>query len=82
MLIIPSSWVPNGVLSTRHQALFLAPLPGRKKIFARRVSHAQFFTLFLFFFILLLLASFYKKKTKKLASFIVTFTCLLLVTRV
>jgi hypothetical protein len=35
--------VPNGVLSTRHQAFFLAPLPGRKKISARGVSHAQSF---------------------------------------
>jgi hypothetical protein len=31
---------------------FLAPLPRRKKIFARGVSHAQSFTLFLFCFIL------------------------------
>jgi hypothetical protein len=52
-------------------------LPGRKKISARGVSHAQPFTLFLFCFILFLLASFYKKY-KKISSFIVaTFTCLL-----
>jgi hypothetical protein len=56
--------VPNGVLSTRHQAIFLAPLPGRKKISARGVSHAQSFTLFLFCFILFLLASFYQKYKK------------------
>jgi hypothetical protein len=65
------------VLSTRHQAIFLAPLPGRKKISARGVSHAQPFTLLSFYFILLLLASFYQKY-KKISSFIVaTFTCLL-----
>jgi hypothetical protein len=56
--------VPNGVLPTRHQAIFLAPLPGRKKISARGVSHAQSFTLFLFCFILFLLALFYKKYKK------------------
>jgi hypothetical protein len=64
------------VLSTRHQALFLAPLSERKKISARGVSHAQSFTLLLFCFILFLLASFYQKH-KKISSFIVAFTCLL-----
>jgi hypothetical protein len=54
------------------------PLPGRKKTSARRVSHAQSFTLFLFCFILLFLASFYQKY-KKNSFFIVAFTCLLLV---
>ena len=49
-------------------AIFLAPLPGRKKISARGVSHSQSFTLFLFCFILLLLASFYQKY-KKISSF-------------
>jgi hypothetical protein len=39
-------------------------LPGRKKIPARGVSHAQPFTLFLFCFILFLLASFYQKHKK------------------
>jgi hypothetical protein len=56
--------VPNGVLSTCHQAIFLAPLPGRKKISARGVSHAQSFTLLLFCFTLFLLASFYQKYKK------------------
>jgi hypothetical protein len=42
----------------------LAPLPGRKKISARGVSHTQSFTLFLFCFILFLLASFYQKYKK------------------
>jgi hypothetical protein len=60
-----------------HQAFFLAPLPGRKKISAREVSHAQSFTLLLFCFTLFLLASVYKK-TKKISYFIVViFTCLL-----
>jgi hypothetical protein len=58
--------VPNGLLLTRHQAIFLAPLPGRKKISARGVSHAQYFTFFvLFCFILFLLAYFYQKYKKK-----------------
>jgi hypothetical protein len=48
----------------RHQAIFLAPLPGRKNISARGVSHAQSFTLFLFCFTLFLLASFYQKYKK------------------
>jgi hypothetical protein len=51
---------------------FLAPLPRRKKTFARGVSHAQSFTLFLFCFILFLLASF-NQKYKKIVSFIVAF---------
>jgi cellulose synthase/poly-beta-1,6-N-acetylglucosamine synthase-like glycosyltransferase len=69
--------VPNGLLFTSHQALFLVPLPGRKKTSARGVSHTQSFILFLFCFILFLLASFYQKY-KKISSFIVvTFTYLL-----
>jgi hypothetical protein len=52
---------PTRRTSTRHQAIFLAPLPGRKRISARGVSRFQSFTLLLFFFILFLLASFYKK---------------------
>jgi hypothetical protein len=84
---------PTGQTSTRHQAVFLAPLPGieeeeaptsttrshinyapaaiflaplprRKRISARGVSHFQSFTLLLFCFILFLLASFYKKYKK------------------
>jgi hypothetical protein len=42
-------------------------LPGRKKISAKGVSHAQPFTLFLFCFILFLLALFYQKHTKKIS---------------
>jgi hypothetical protein len=47
--------------STTRQAIFLAPLPGRKRISARGVSHIQSFTLLLFCFILFLLVSFYQK---------------------
>jgi hypothetical protein len=103
-LLLCSSYLPlgvsNGVLLTRHQviflaplpmseeeeaptsttcshinyapAIFLAPLPRRKKTSARGVSHAQSFTLFLFCFISFLLASFYQKY-KKNSSFIVAF---------
>jgi hypothetical protein len=52
----------------KQQSSFLAPLLGRKKISARRVSHFQSFTLLLFCFILFLLASFYQKY-KKLSSY-------------
>jgi hypothetical protein len=65
--------VPN----KHYQAIFLASLPGRKRISARGVSRFQSFTLLLFFFTLLLLASFYQKY-KKISSFIVViFACLL-----
>jgi hypothetical protein len=56
--------VPNWVINTHYQAIFLASLPGRKKISARGVSHAQPFTLLLLCFILFLLASFYQKYKK------------------
>jgi hypothetical protein len=56
--------VPNWVPTMHHQAFFLAPLPGIKKISARGVSHFQSFTLLLFCFILFLLASFYEKYKK------------------
>jgi hypothetical protein len=72
VLIIPSSWGYQPGVLTHDQAIFLAPLPGRKKTSARGVSHAQSFTLFLFCFILFLLASFYQKY-KKISSFIVAF---------
>jgi hypothetical protein len=45
-------------------AIFLGPLPGRKRISARGVSCFQSFTLLLFCFILFLLASFYQKYKK------------------
>jgi hypothetical protein len=80
VLIIPSLGVPNWsviYINTAPSISFMAPLPRRKKTSARGASHAQSFTLFLFCFILFLLASSYKKY-KKLASFIVV-TSLLLV---
>jgi hypothetical protein len=82
-LLLYSSYLPlgfpTGRTSTRHQAIFLALLSGRKRISARGVSRFQSFTLLLFCFILFLLASFYQKY-KKCSSFIVAiFTCLLLV---
>jgi hypothetical protein len=62
--------VPNWVPNMLYQAIFLALLPGRKKISARGVSRFQSFTLLLFCFTLFLLASFYQKY-KKLVPFIV-----------
>jgi hypothetical protein len=52
VLIIPSSWgSQRSVIYTPSSIFFLAPLPGKKKISARGVSHAQSFTLLLFCFI-------------------------------
>jgi hypothetical protein len=65
------------VLNTHYQAIFLAPLPGRKKISAREVSQAQPFTLLLLCFIFACIIL--SKIQKKFSSFIVAFTCLLLV---
>jgi hypothetical protein len=53
-------------------------LPGRKKISAWGVSHAQPFSFFCFALFYFCLRRFIKN-TKKLASFIFAFTCLLLV---
>jgi hypothetical protein len=56
--------VSNGVLLTRHQAIFLALLPERKKTAARGVSHAQSFTLFFllyFIFVCIFLSKIQKK---------------------
>jgi hypothetical protein len=47
-----------------HQASFLAPLPGRKKISARGVSHAQSFTLFLVLLYFIFACTFYQKHKK------------------
>jgi hypothetical protein len=69
--------LPRQLRASKTSSIFLAPLPRRKKISAREVSHAQSFTLLLFCFTLFLLALFYQKY-KKISSFIVvTFTCLL-----
>jgi hypothetical protein len=61
-----------------HQANFLAPLPGKKKTSARGVSHAHPLLCFSFALLYFCLHHFIKN-TKKLVSFIVAFTCLLLV---
>jgi hypothetical protein len=47
-----------------HQDSFLAPLSGKKKTFARGVSHAHPLLCFKFCFTLFLLASFYQKHKK------------------
>jgi hypothetical protein len=57
--------------SPRHQQVFLAPLPGKKKTSARGVSHAHPLLCFKFSFTLFLLASFYQKHTQKLVPTIV-----------
>jgi hypothetical protein len=68
---------PTRCLTRTIKHFFLAPLPGRNKISARGVSHAQSFTLLLFCFILFFLASFYQTH-KKISSFdslhFITFT--------
>jgi hypothetical protein len=72
---------PTGWSFTRHQALFLAPLPGRKK----KTSARGVFRMHILYFVLsfALLYLFYLhhfiKNPKKLESFVVVFTCLLLV---
>jgi hypothetical protein len=79
MLIIPSSWgFPTGPV--KHQDNFLAPLPGRKRISARGVSHFQSF-----YFIIVCLVSLlyfclhlFYKNTKNLVPFIVGISLLLL----
>jgi hypothetical protein len=62
-----SNWF-SGVNYTpaNNNQVFLAALPGRKKISARGVSHVQSFNLLLFCFTLFLLASFYEKHKIKL----------------
>jgi hypothetical protein len=68
VLIITFSWgfqlggyLQYSYINTASPTSFLAPLPGRKKISARGVSHFQSFTLLLICFILFLFASFYQK---------------------
>jgi hypothetical protein len=70
--------LPHQLGASKTSTSFLAPLPGRKKTSARGVSHAHPLLCFKFYFTLFLLALFYQKH-KKLVSFIVVFTCLLLV---
>jgi hypothetical protein len=63
---------PTGWLSCPHQALFLAPLPGKKKISARGVSHAQSLLCFCFALLYFCLHHF-TKNTKKLVLYICYF---------
>jgi hypothetical protein len=72
--------VPNWVAKHCQSSIFLAPLPGRKRISARGVSHFQSFT-FLLFCLLSLLYFFlhlFIENTKKLVPFIVGISLLLL----
>jgi hypothetical protein len=69
---------PTGWLSCPHQAVFLAPLPGKKKISARGVSHAHPLLCFSFVLLYFFLHRFIKN-TQKIVSFIVAFIYLLLV---
>jgi hypothetical protein len=68
------------VHTMHHQATFLAPLPGRKRISARGVSRFQSFTLLLFclFSLLYFCLHLFIKNTKKLVPFIVGISILLL----
>jgi hypothetical protein len=68
---------PTGWLSCPHQAIFLAPLPGKKKISAKGVSHAHPLLCFSFALLYFYLHHFIKN-TKRLVSFIAV-TLLLLV---
>jgi hypothetical protein len=65
VLFIPSSWGSQlGGHPARIKHNFLAPLPGKKKTSARRVSHAHPLLCFSFPFTLFLLASFLSKTQK------------------
>jgi hypothetical protein len=82
VLITPSLGVPYWsviYINIAPSTSFLASLPGRKKTSARGVSHAQSFTLFLVLLYFIFACIFLSKIQKKLVSFIVAFTCLLLV---
>jgi hypothetical protein len=83
VLITPSLGVPNWsviyVINTVPPTSFLAPLPRKKKTFARGVSHAHPLLCFKFCFTLFLLAPFYQKHKKISFLLVVIFTCLLLV---
>jgi hypothetical protein len=67
--------------TTRHQSSFLAPLPGRKRISVRGVSHFQsfcFVIVLLSFFTLFCLLLVYQKYKKLVPSIVVIFVGLLL----
>jgi hypothetical protein len=72
---------PTGWSFTTHQALFLAPLPGRKRRFLRGefFAHTSFTLLLFCFTLFILLALLYIKNPKNLESLVVVFTYLLLV---
>jgi hypothetical protein len=75
VLITPYSW---GSQLVHAPTSFLAPLPGRKRISTRGVSHFQYFyfvIVLLSFFTLFLFASFYQKY-KKISSFYSCYFCL------
>jgi hypothetical protein len=68
-LLLYSSYLPLGVpnwvvILPATSNNFLAPLPGKKKTYARGVSHAHPLLCFSFAFTLFLLASFYQKPKK------------------
>jgi hypothetical protein len=63
---------PTGWLSCPHQAVFLAPLQGKKNTSARRVLHAHPLLYFSFALLYFSLHRFIKN-TKKLVSFIVVY---------
>jgi hypothetical protein len=65
VIIIPSSWGSQLGGYLHASSIFLAPLPGRKKISARGVSHAQSFTLLLFCLILFFACIVLSKTHKK-----------------
>jgi hypothetical protein len=67
---------PTGWLFCPHQAIFLAPLPGKKKMSARGVSHAHPLLYFSFALLDFSLHRFIKN-TKKLFPFIVVISLLL-----
>jgi hypothetical protein len=63
---------------TALSSIFLAQLPGRKKISARGASHAQSFTLLLFGLLYFFLHRFIKNTKKLVPSIVVIFVGLLL----
>jgi hypothetical protein len=66
---------PTGWLSCPHQAVFLVPLPGKKKTSARGVSHAHPLLCFSFALLYFYLHRFYQKHKKN--SFLYSFFYLL-----
>jgi hypothetical protein len=73
--------VPNWVPTMDYQAIFLAPLPGRKRISARGVSRFQSFLLcycFAYFIYFIFACIFLSKIQKKLVPFIVGISLLFL----